>query len=51
MFLGMEWYGWIFIIVAIAIVITFKVKFIKWWNKREKNKKNQQKGNWGDDND
>lgn len=51
MFSGMEWYGWIFIIVAIAIVIPLKVKFMKWWNQRESEKKDKQKGKWGDADD
>ena len=35
MFLGMEWYWWLLIVVALVICIPFKVKFMKWWSKRE----------------
>ena len=34
MFLGMEWYWWLLIVVALVICIPFKVKFMKWWSKQ-----------------
>ena len=51
MFLGMEWYWWLLIVVALVICIPFKVKFMKWWSKREKEKKKNQIGKWGDEDD
>ena len=51
MFLGMEWYWWIVIILIVAVAIPVKVKFIKWWSKCHQDKKNNQTGKWGDDND
>lgn len=49
MFLGLEWYWWLVILVALAVCIPFKVKFMKWWSKREQEKKKEQHGKWGDD--
>ncbi|WP_193708318.1 hypothetical protein [Alkalibaculum sporogenes] len=49
MFLGMDWYWWIFIVALLFISIPFKIKFIKWWEKRQQRKKNSQKDKWGDD--
>jgi len=51
MFLGMEWYWWLLIVVALVICIPFKVKFMKWWSKREQEKKKNQIGKWGDEDD
>ena len=47
-FLGMEWYWWIVIIIAIIVVIPIKVKFMKWWTKRERDKKQEERDKWGD---
>ncbi len=49
MFLGLEWYWWLVILAALAVCIPFKVKFMKWWSKREQEKKKEQHGKWGDD--
>lgn len=49
MFLGMEWYWWFLILVALAICIPFKVKFMKWWSQRQQEKKKEQHRKWGDD--
>ena len=51
MFLGMEWYWWLLIVVALVICIPFKVKFMKWWSKREQEKKKNQIGKWGAEDD
>ena len=48
MFLGLEWYWWLVIVVVLIISIPFKVKFMKWWSKRQQEKKGQH-GKWGDD--
>lgn len=44
MFLGLEWYWWLIIIVA-AISLPFKVKFMNWWSKRQKEQKISEKIN------
>lgn len=47
MFLGMEWYWWLLIIVVVALSIPLKVKFMKWWSKRQKEQKDNCKDKWG----
>ena len=47
MFLGLEWYWWIAILALLAVSIPFKVKFLKWWNKRQQGK--EQHGKWGEE--
>ena len=49
MFLGLEWYWWIVVLVVLAISIPFKIRFMKWWNERQQEKKKEQHGKWGDD--
>ena len=49
MFLGLEWYWWIILLAALLISIPFKIKFMKWWNKRQQEKKQESHGKWGDD--
>ena len=49
MFLGLEWYWWLVLLAALLISIPFKVKFMKWWNKRQQEKKKEPHGKWGDD--
>lgn len=49
MFLDMEWYWWLIIIVVVGISIPFKVKFMKWWSKRQQEQKNNRKDKWGDE--
>lgn len=49
MFLGLEWYWWLVILAALAVSIPFKVRFMKWWNQREKEEKKEHHGKWGDD--
>ena len=49
MFLGTPWYLWIIIAVVLVISVPFKIKFMKWWNKHCKEKKNNRRGKWGDD--
>ena len=46
---GLEWYWWLVIVAVLAISIPFKIKFMKWWSKREQEKKKEQHGKWGDD--
>lgn len=49
MFLGLEWYWWIIILVALVILIPMKVKFVKWWQIRQREKKSEQQEQWRDD--
>lgn len=51
MFLGLEWYWWLVILVLLIVSIPFKVKFMKWWNQREKEQKKRQTGKWGEEDD
>ncbi len=48
MFLGLAWYWWLVIMAVLIISIPFKVKFMKWWSKRQREKKGP-RGKWGDD--
>ncbi len=49
MFFGLEWYWWLVILASLAVCIPLKVKFMKWWRKRQQEKKKEQHGKWGDD--
>lgn len=49
MFLEIRWYWWLVIAAALAIAVIFKVKFIRWWNKRQQEKKDSRRGKWGDE--
>lgn len=39
MFLGLEWYGWLVVVAALIITIPLKIKFMKWWETRQSEKK------------
>ena len=45
MFLGVQWYWWLVIAAVVIVAIPFKVKFMKWWSKRQQEKN----GKWGED--
>ena len=49
MFLGLAWYWWVVIAVILLISIPFKVKFMNWWNQRQKEKKENRRDKWGDE--
>ncbi len=49
MFSGLEWYWWIVIAAVLILSVPFKVKFMKWWSKREQSKKKGTSGKWGDE--
>ena len=49
MFLGIEWYWWIVIIVVVGISIPLKVKFMNWWGRRQQEKRNSRRGKWGEE--
>ena len=48
MFLGLEWYWWIMILVLFVISILFKLKFMSWWSKCRQENKKERHGKWGD---
>ncbi len=48
-FLELEWYWWLVIAVLLAAVLPLKIKFLKWWGKRQRDEKSRQHGRWGDD--
>ena len=47
--LGLELYWCLVIAIILVISIPFKINFMKWWGKRQQEKKNSQRGKWGDD--
>jgi len=47
MFFGLAWYWWLVIIVVIALSFPLKIKFMKWWGNKQKEK--QGKSKWGDE--
>ena len=49
MFLGLAWYWWLVIVVVLIISIPFKVKFMKWWSKRQQEQNKNRQGKWGED--
>ena len=49
MFLGLQWYLWLVIGAVLVVSIPFKIKFMKWWTKRQQGK--DQRGKWGEDDD
>lgn len=51
MFLGLEWYWWLVILVLLAVSVPFKLRFMKWWNDRRREKQNEQRDKWGNEDD
>lgn len=49
MFSGLKWYWWLVIGAALIVSVSFKVKFIKWWSRREQDKEKGQGWKWGND--
>ena len=47
MFLGLEWYWWLRIAGVVIVSIPFKVKFMKWWGRRQKEQNDNHKDKWG----
>lgn len=43
----LEWYWWLVIVLVLIISLPFKVKFMKWWNQHQQEKKESQE-EWGD---
>lgn len=48
-FLGLKWYLWLVIVAVVVIVVPLKIKFMKWWGQRRQEKKDSQRGKWGDE--
>ncbi|MCI9463927.1 MAG: hypothetical protein HFI48_08575 [Lachnospiraceae bacterium] len=49
MLLGLEWHWWIVLLVLLAVSIPFKIKFLKWWNRRRQETKKDRNEKWGDE--
>ncbi len=49
MFSELEWYWWLAIAAVLIISIPIKVKFMKWWSKRNQDQKQSKHGKWGDE--
>jgi len=49
MFLGLTWHWWIVIFLLLIASIPFKIKFTKWWSRRQQEKKREEHGKWGED--
>lgn len=47
-FLDMEWYWWLIILAGAAVIIPVKVKFMKWWSRKQKEEKDS-RNRWGDE--
>lgn len=37
----MKWYTWFTIILVVLVSIPLKIKFIKWWDRRQKEKNDE----------
>ncbi|WP_394925610.1 hypothetical protein [uncultured Robinsoniella sp.] len=48
-FLEMEWYWWLLLIGAVAVVIPVKVKLMKWWVRKQREQKNNDRNRWGEE--
>lgn len=48
-FLGLEWYWWLVILAVLIVLVPFKIRFMKWWGRREQGKTRETHGKWGDD--
>lgn len=46
-FLEMEWYWWLLLIGA--VVIPVKVKLMKWWVRKQREQKNNDRNRWGEE--
>ena len=49
MFLSLAWYWWLAVAAAVVLSIPFKIKFMKWWDKRQREQKKGKRGKWGDE--
>ena len=46
-FLSMEWYWWLLIAAVLVISVPLKIRFMKWWSRRQQEKKDNECGKWG----
>ena len=49
MFFGLQWYWWLVIVAVLVNSIPFKIRFMKWWGKRQQEQTASWRGKWGDD--
>lgn len=49
MLLGMEWYWWLAICAVVLLSIPLKMKFMRWWARRQLADKQGKKDKWGDE--
>lgn len=49
MFMGIAWYWWIATAAAVGILVLLKIRFMKWWSRRQQEKNERQRGKWGDE--
>ena len=49
MFLGLAWYWWIAIAALLVVSIPFKLRFLKWWMKRQQKQQKAVFGKWGEE--
>ncbi len=49
MLLGLEWYWWLAAAAVILISIPIKIRFMRWFQRREQEKKKERHGKWGDE--
>ena len=49
MFLGMEWYWWIVLVIAVGGLTPLKLKFMHEWSKRRQEKRRNSEENGGDE--
>ncbi|MEY8327027.1 hypothetical protein AALB47_24490 [Lachnospiraceae bacterium 54-11] len=48
-FLSMEWYWWLLIAAVLVISVPLKISFMKWWSRRQQEKKDSECGKWGEE--
>ena len=51
MFLGLQWYWWLLIVLGVMFIIgiPIKIKVLKWLNERQREQKKNQLGKWCED--
>ena len=49
MLFDFEWYWWLIIAAVLFVSVPVKIKFMKWWNRRQQEQKKNKSGKWGDE--
>ena len=49
MLFDFEWYWWLIIAAVLIVSVPVKIKFMKWWNRRQQEQKKNKRGKWGDE--